>query len=123
MNRALLAAILICAASVAACTSCSRQHEQDSVTVAFQYFKPSQDEIDFLSRFNIVVTDKFLETETVKLLKSRKVKLIHYEWLPAFYYCADHTSWEEMVYQNRNYWTLDPSENDPNPLGDRYGCL
>ena len=123
MNKAVLAAILLCVASMAACISCSRQQEQDNVTVAFQYFKPSQDEIDFLSRFNVVVTDRFLDAGAVKLLKSKKVKLVHYEWLPASYYCSDHTGWEEMVYQNRNYWTLDPAESDPNPLGDRYGCL
>ena len=91
--------------------------------IAFQYHNPTQKDIEFLSHFDIVVTGKFWDSKMVKFLRSKKVKLFYYEWLPAIYYCSRHNNWEEMIYQNRLRWTLDPGDSDPDPLGDQYGCL
>jgi hypothetical protein len=122
MKSAVSTVVIACLACLTACSSYSGLHERQNIKVAFQYFKPSKVELAFLSRFDIVVTGKFLDSETVALLKSKKVKLLYYDWLPAFYYCGGHTDWEEMAYQNRLFWTLDPAESDPNPMGDAYGC-
>lgn len=102
--------------------NCSVKNNAKDITIAFQYHNPTQQELNFLSNFNIVVTGNFWDPDIVKFLKSKKVKLIYYEWLPAFYYCNNHTSWEEMLYQNRNFWILDPEESSPDPFGKKFDC-
>ncbi|MBF0319537.1 MAG: hypothetical protein HQL01_07025 [Nitrospirae bacterium] len=91
--------------------------------VAFDYNKLKKPDIEFLSQFDIVVTGKFADSATVKRLKSRGAKLIFYDWLPALYYCSSgNGEWAQRVYDNKEFWTLDPSDSDPNPMGSRYGC-
>jgi len=102
--------------------NCSLKNNTKDITIAFQYHKPTEEELNFLSNFDIVVTGNFWEPETVKVLKAKKVKLIYYDWLPAFYYCDNHTSWEEMLYQNRNFWILDPQDSAPDPFGEKFSC-
>ncbi len=102
--------------------NCSIRKNSRDISIAFQYHKPTQEELNFLSNFDIVVTGNFWEPETVKLLKSKKIKLVYYDWLPAFYYCNNHDSWQEMLYQNRNFWILDPQESDPDPYGKKFSC-
>ncbi len=113
---------LICVLFLTACSCSHRPPEDPNLSIAFEYHKPSEEELKFLSRFNIVVTGNFLNAAQVKKLKTHGVKLISYEWLPALYYCDRRSAWDEMVYQNRKYWTLDPEDSDPDPMGARYGC-
>ena len=107
-------------------TGCSLSQPNPDIPeqkIAFNYTKLSQDDLNFLSRFDIIVTSHFPDDETVKRLKSKKIKLIHYDWLPGIYHCTHHDDWEEMVYQNRFLWALDPQDSDPNPMGEKYGCM
>lgn len=90
--------------------------------IAFNYHPSSAEELDYLSRFDIIVTHDPQDENTVKQIKSKGGKILFYEWLPAFYYCADPTPWQRLVYQNKDIWTLDPGDNDPNPMGDKIKC-
>lgn len=94
-----------------------------SVKIAFCYHTLSEEDINYLSHFDIIVTGKFVDEGTAKRLKSHKAKLLYYDWLPAMYYCGHHDDWEELIYQKRFHWTLDPDDSDPNPLGEKYGCM
>jgi hypothetical protein len=100
-----------------------KSDSRQNIKIAFSYHTLTKEDIDFLSHFDIIVTGKFVDAETVNLLKSHNAKLLYYDWLPAQYYCEHHDDWEELVYQKRFYWTLDPEDSDPNPLGDKYGCM
>lgn len=52
---------------------------------AFRYHTPlTEEEVDWLSRFDIVVPGFFLPEEQTKRLREAGCKLIHYVWLPAF---------------------------------------
>jgi hypothetical protein len=123
MKALVVCFVFACAMVTVAGCSFFRPAPADIPTVAFDYHKPDRDDIDFLSHFDIVVTGKLLDADAVKRLKSRKAKLFYYDWLPATYYCKNHDDWEEMIYQKRFSWTLDPGDSDPNPLGERYGCM
>jgi hypothetical protein len=123
MKTILLSFVIACLAASGAGCSFFRSTPPATATVAFDYHKPDGDDIDFLSHFDIIVTGRLLDAGTVKKLKSRKAKVIYYDWLPAIYYCKNHNDWEEMIYQNRYSWTLDPEESAPNPMGERYGCM
>jgi len=90
--------------------------------IAFSYYPPNSDDCAFLSGFDIVVTHDLLGTKIVRRLKSRGAKVLFYDWLPAFYYCANPTPWQRYVYQNRDRWTLDPDDSAPDPMGKRINC-
>ncbi len=123
MKTLILTLVFACLAVSDAGCSFFRSTPPTTTTIAFSYHKPDRDDIDFLSHFDIIVTGKLLDAGTVRKLKSRKAKVLYYDWLPAMYYCKSHNDWEEMIYQNRFSWTLDPGEAAPNPLGERYGCM
>jgi hypothetical protein len=125
MNKFILPVLLIC--SMLIHIGCNFFQQKSSLPfpnkkIAFTYHKLTDNDITYLSDFDIIVTGAIIDRETVKRLKIHGAKLFYYDWLPAFYYCEHHDNWEEMVYQNRYYWTLDPKDSDPNPLGERYNC-
>ncbi len=123
MKTLMLYLIFTCLAVCGSSCSFLRSSPPTNMIMAFNYYKPSRDDIDFLSHFNMIVTGDLLDAETVAKLKSRNAKVLYYDWLPGMYYCKNHNDWEEMIYQNRFSWTLDPEESVPNPLGERYGCM
>jgi hypothetical protein len=123
MKALLLPLAILCLVASGAGCSFFRSTPSAITTVAFDYEKPGPEDIDFLSHFDVIVTGKLLDANTVKKLKSRNSKVLYYDWLPAMYYCKNHNDWEEMIYQNRSSWTLDPGESAPNPLGEKYGCM
>jgi hypothetical protein len=90
--------------------------------IAFDYHPLTADDIDYLSRFDIIVTHNLEEKGIVKRLKNRSGKLFFYEWLPALYYTGNPASWERLVYKNKEKWTLDPKDSAPNPMGDKLHC-
>jgi hypothetical protein len=93
------------------------------ITIAFSYYDLSEEDIDFLSHFDVIVTHKFADRNTLKQLKASDAKILYYEWLPGMYYCGDNENWGKMVYQNRVFWTLDPLDSGPNPMGEKLGCI
>jgi hypothetical protein len=92
------------------------------MTIAFDYFPLSEEDMDYLSRFDVVVIHDIKDEKTVRRLKKRGGKLLFYEWLPALYHGAGAGPWESLVHENRERWTLDPGDNDPDPMGERYRC-
>lgn len=116
---ALLGCILTCTGSC----RLMRSEPPSNIRIAFSYHDLSEEDIDFLSRFDVIVTHKFVDGKTLKKLKSGNAKLLSYEWLPAMYFCGDTQGWGKMVYQNRIFWTLDPDDSGPNPMGEKFGCI
>lgn len=106
--------------------SCNRSNtirtDESNPLIAFTYHNIKEEEMDFLSNFDIIVTGDFLDESKVNFFKSRKIKLIYYDWLPAIYYCSKPDDWQMLVYQNRYLWTLDPDNSSPDPMGIKYGC-
>lgn len=123
MNKMPIFVMLICLVLLNTGCIFFKSDSRENVKIAFNYHTLTKEDIDFLSQFDIIVTGKFVDAETANRLKSHNAKLLYYDWLPALYYCEHHDDWEEMIYQKRFHWTLDPNDNDPNPLGERYGCM
>jgi hypothetical protein len=90
--------------------------------IAFDYHPLSDADLDYLSRFDVVVTHDLADPKTVGRLKSAGAKLFFYEWLPGFYYTRAPGPWERRVHRLRRQWTLDPEDNDPDPMGKKFGC-
>jgi len=90
--------------------------------IAFDYHQLTEKDIDYLSRFDIIVTHNLESNRITKRLKGGGGKIFFYEWLSAFYYRDYSGSWERLAYKNREKWTLDPRESDPDPMGDRHHC-
>jgi len=90
--------------------------------IVFDYHPLTDTDVDYLSKFDIIVTHNLESKSIVKRLKASRGKIFFYEWLTAFYYVDKPGPWERMVYMNRDKWTLDPRESDPNPMGDRLHC-
>ena len=77
---------------------------------AFRYHRPyTADEMDWLSRFDIVVTADILPAEQVSKLRAAGCRLVYYEWLVAFYTPAHRApEWEfgrELLAENPQ-WVL-----------------
>lgn len=123
MNKSPLCVMIICLILLNIGCKVVKSGSGQNVKIAFSYHTLTKEDINYLSHFDIIVTGKFVDAETAKRLKSYKAKLLYYDWLPAVYYCEHHDNWEEMVYQKRFHWTLDPNDSDPSPLGERYGCM
>lgn len=107
-----------------ACQSSPMQSTKERLgpRVAFDYYPLTGDDVDYLSWFDVIVTHDLQDAETVKALRAGGGKVFFYEWLPAFYYDGNPDSWERRVYRNRETWTLDPDDSDPDPMGERYQC-
>lgn len=121
LRRALLLFLLF---SQSACLDAAGKGAPREVgnRVAFDYHPLSPQDVEYLSRFQVVVTHDVADRRTVKALKAHGARLFFYEWLPALYYTDQPGPWERLVYQSRAAWTLDPEDRDPNPMGDKFGC-
>jgi hypothetical protein len=91
--------------------------------MAFDYSYPKKEDLLFLSNFKYVVTNSYWKEKDVEFLKSHGVKLLKYEWLPAFYFCGKvQNSWHREIMSNLKNWVIDYRPNDRDPMGKRYGC-
>jgi hypothetical protein len=122
MNTKNLIFTLIIFVFIYCCSSNTKQNGDINPTIAFTYHNIKEEDMVFLSNFDIIVTGKFLDDDQINTLKRKNIKLIYYDWLPAIYYCSKPNEWETLVYQNRYLWTLDPDDSSPDPMGDKYGC-
>ncbi|MEM2956615.1 MAG: hypothetical protein QW041_03535 [Candidatus Pacearchaeota archaeon] len=107
---------------LSSCSSNTKQSFDYNPTIAFIYHAIKEEDMDFLSNFDIIVTGDFLKDDKINFLKSKNIKLVFYDWLPATYYCSKPDDWQMLVYQNRYQWTLDPDSSSPDPMGTKYGC-
>jgi hypothetical protein len=86
--------------------------------VAFHYAaKSSQEDLEFLSKFDIVVTGAILPNDQVRPLRSRNARLVVYQWSSAQYPDAGNPSdraWESELKRNARSWLISP---DPVPGG------
>jgi hypothetical protein len=123
MNKHLLLIAFICLLLLSTACRLVKSDSPKSLKIAISYHALTADDIAYLSQFDIIVTGKFVDADTAKYLKTNNVKLLYYDWLPAMYYCKHHDDWDELIYEQRFRWTLDPNDADPNPLGEKYGCM
>ena len=79
------------------------------------YYSPrlTEEELSWLTRFNIVVTGSVLPEIQSRELKRSEAKLFLYHWLTGFYRenspAKPHDrSWESFVYHSRPQWLLNP---------------
>ena len=119
-----LPALLMALGSLGACSKPTALPELPGLgsRIAFDYQHLDQADLDYLSRFDVVVTHDLAGPQTVERLKKGGAKLFFYEWLPALYYTDHPGPWERQVHRERRQWTLDPEESDPDPMGKKIGC-
>jgi len=98
------------------------EHPRLGSRIAFDYHPLTEVDLDYLSRFDVVVTHDIADARSVARLKRAGAKLFFYEWLPATYYTKSPGPWERMVYERRQQWTLDPEDDAPDPMGAKFGC-
>ncbi|MEI6206169.1 MAG: hypothetical protein WCP20_05265 [Desulfuromonadales bacterium] len=116
--------ILFCCLFSTACFNAAAPNKgaRLGTKIAFDYHPLTDDDIHYLSRFDIIVTHNIEKESVAKRLKVGGGKIFFYEWLSAFYYVDKPGVWERLAYKNREKWTLDPRESDPNPMGDKLHC-
>ena len=124
MRTLRLIALLALACALGGCARAAALPEHPALgsRIAFDYHPLSEADLDYLSRFDVVVTHDMADPKTVARLKSAGAKLFFYEWLPGFYYTRAPGPWERRVHRQRRQWTLDPEDNDPDPMGKKFGC-
>ncbi|NUQ13685.1 MAG: hypothetical protein HUU33_00005 [Flavobacteriales bacterium] len=89
---------------------------------AFHYASTLSDaELQWLSRFEVVVPGDILPAAQVSALRAAGAKLFFYEWATGLY-IDDPTrlapgSWEATVWANRARWLLNPDAPDAGPDG------
>lgn len=81
-------------------------------TVAFDYAgKLPLPDLQFLARFDILVTGGILSSDQLQILRSQGTRLVLYQWSSALYPgegTEAHIEWQKVVEQNARSWLLAP---------------
>ena len=81
-------------------------------TVAFDYAAKLLDsDLQFLAKFDVVVTGGVLSTDQLRVLRSRRARLVLYQWSSALYPDEggdEQRTWQAAVQRNARSWLLAP---------------